>query len=68
MWSWQLERYTEWILHGATPDQWNEISTATRNLHYQVFVLYEKGKAVDVRWVDLYKPTTKLRKPVPINS
>ena len=59
MWSMQLTRYRGWILQGATPEQWNEISTVLRKRQYVALIVYKKGKPVDVRWIDQYKPATK---------
>jgi hypothetical protein len=61
MWGIQLARYRGWILQGATHEQWNEISTMLRKRQYAAFIVYKKGKPVDVRWIDQYKPATKLR-------
>jgi len=52
MWGMQLTRYRDWILQGATPEQWNEISIVLRKRRYSVFIIYKSGRPVDVRWVD----------------
>jgi len=58
-----LSRYRTWILKGPTRDQREEIRTALREMRCSMFIVYQKGRPVDIYWCDrhkrLTKPTTK---------
>jgi hypothetical protein len=55
----QLSRYRAWILQGPTRDQWEEIRTVLRTMRCSMFVVYQRGRPVDVRWLDQDKRTLK---------